>query len=284
MNSPSTLIESQELDDLQKRLTAMQTALADPGTGMPMMSIHRALRKIMKMSDSEIRDMFNEIRLEKAMAAELAATPNIIKHSGMFDITDRIYGDYEAMHGGGQQQQQGGEGDDEMGGGGGGGPMGGGGFDIGEPGADMEGDLGGETGETDMTGAPDADEGAPMESRRGNKPLITESQNKKAIKSFTKRYFDGLNESSDNKAHSFFNMYMNLLSESQKKETGETPEDVIDYDIKNKTLQENIKAICNKIDTLIDEDELNRETLINEAMSDLGDFSGETINEEIDVE
>lgn len=284
LNSPSTLIESQELDDLQKRLTAMQTALADPGTGMPMMSIHRALRKIMKMSDSEIRDMFNEIRLEKAMAAELAATPNIIKHSGMFDITDRIYGDYEAMHGGGQQQQQGGEGDDEMGGGGGGGPMGGGGFDIGEPGADMEGDLGGETGETDMTGAPDADEGAPMESRRGNKPLITESQNKKAIKSFTKRYFDGLNESSDNKAHSFFNMYMNLLSESQKKETGETPEDVIDYDIKNKTLQENIKAICNKIDTLIDEDELNRETLINEAMSDLGDFSGETINEEIDVE
>ena len=169
LNSPSTLIESQELDDLQKRLTAMQTALADPGTGMPMMSMHRALRKIMKMSDNEIRDMFNEIRLEKAMAAELAATANIIKHTGMFDITDRIYGDYNAMHGDNQQQPQQGQ-DDGMGGGGGGGigggPIGGdmddGGLDIGEPGAEEEGDVNGDAGETDMAGAPNADSGMPM--------------------------------------------------------------------------------------------------------------------------
>lgn len=277
LNNPSTMIESQELDDLQKRLTAMQTALADPGTGIPMMSIHRALKKIMKMSDAEIRDMFNEIRLEKAMAAELQATPNIIKHSGMFDVTDRIYGDYNAMHGANDQQQPA-EGED-TGGGGGGAPMGGGGMDIGEPGAEMDGDLGGEAGETDMEGAPGADEGAPMESRNRNKNIITEQPRSKVIKSFTQRYFDGINESQTKRTESFFDLYMNLLSESQKQEEGETPEDVIDYDIKNATLQENIKNICDKIDSLIDEDEINRETIINEAMSDLGDFSGDTITD-----
>lgn len=278
LNNPSTMIESQELDDLQKRLTAMQTALADPGTGIPMMSIHRALKKIMKMSDAEIRDMFNEIRLEKAMAAELQATPNIIKHSGMFDVTDRIYGDYNAMHGANDQQQPA-EGEDAGGGGGGGAPMGGGGMDIGEPGAEMDGDLGGEAGETDMAGAPGADEGAPMESRNRNKNIITEQPRSKVIKSFTQRYFDGINESQTKGTTSFFDLYMNLLSESQKQEEGETPEDVIDYDIKNATLQENIKNICDKIDSLIDEDEINRETIINEAMSDLGDFSGDTITD-----
>ncbi len=273
LNNPSSMIESQELDDLQKRLTAMQTALADPGTGIPMMSIHMALKKIMKMSDNEIRDMFNEIRLEKAMAAELQATPNIIKHSGMFDITDRIYGDYNAMHGGGdQQQQQGGE-NDEMGGGVGGGPigngMGGDDFDIGEPGADMEGDMSGETGETDMGGAPSADSGEPL----------NENKKSKAAKSFTKKYFDQISESkSKTKSDSFFDLYMNMLTESQKQEEGETPEDAIDFDIKNATLQENIKNICDKIDKLIDEDEIKRENLISEAITDLGDFSGITNN------
>jgi len=278
LNSPSTMIESQELDDLQKRLTAMQTALADPGTGIPMMSIHRALKKIMKMSDAEIRDMFNEIRLEKAMAAELQATPNIIKHSGMFDVTDRIYGDYNAMHGANNQQQPT-EGEDTGGGGGGGAPIGGGGMDIGEPGAEMDGDLSGEAGETDMAEAPDADDGEPMEGRKRNKNIITEQPRSKVIKSFTQRYFDGINESQTKGTKSFFDLYMNLLSESQKQEEGETPEDVIDYDIKNATLQENIKNICDKIDSLIDEDEINRETIINEAMSDLGDFSGDTITD-----
>lgn len=287
LNSPSTLIESQELDDLQKRLTAMQTALADPGTGMPMMSMHRALKKIMKMSDNEIRDMFNEIRLEKAMAAELAATANIIKHTGMFDITDRIYGDYNAMHGDNQQTQAQ-EGEDDGIGGGGGGSIGGGpigdigdeGLDIGEPGADETGDVNGEAGETDMAGASGADTGMPMENRSKNKNILKENGKKEASKSFTKKYFDMLGESTYPKANGYkssFDEYMNMLSEGQKQEDG--VEEVIDYDIKNATLQENIKNICDKIDELIDEDELKREELINEAISDLGDFSGETIHE-----
>jgi hypothetical protein len=73
-----------------------------------MMSIHKALKEIMKMSDAEIKEMFQEIRFEKAMAAELAATANIIKKTGMFDNVDRIYGDYDAMNGDQSQQQHGG--------------------------------------------------------------------------------------------------------------------------------------------------------------------------------
>jgi hypothetical protein len=163
LNNPSSQIESQELDDLNKRLAAMQTALADPGTGIPMMSMHKALKEIMKMSDSEIKDMLNEIRLEKAMAAELAATANIIKKTGIFDGVDRIYGDYEAMNNPQAQQASGEDSDDAMGGGG---PVGGGfdgdmdmDMDLGEPGTEDGGDIGGDMGETDMGNAPGADAG-----------------------------------------------------------------------------------------------------------------------------
>ena len=138
LNNPSSQIEAQELDDLTKRLAAMQTALADPGTGIPMMSMHKALREIMKMSDSEIKDMLNEIYLEKAMSAEIASAANMIKESNMFDPVKNIYGDYDAMNSDNSTQQQQNE-DDGMGGGGmmgGGAPMGG------DLGGDMDMDMG----------------------------------------------------------------------------------------------------------------------------------------------
>lgn len=272
LNNPSSQIEAQELDDLQKRLTAMQTALADPGTGIPMMSMHMALKKIMKMSDAEIRDMFNEIRLEKAMAAELQATANIIKHTGMFDITDRIYGDYNAMHNPQQNQTQGSDDENALGGGGGGAMLGGGdlggdmdnGLDIGEPGSEETGDLGGETGETDINNAPGADNG---------NMVMENTKRNLAVKSFTKKYFDMLSE--NKKPVTFTDMYFGMLTENQKEKDGLT-EDPVDFEIKNATLQESIKKICDKIDTLIDEDEMEREQLINEAINDLSD-SGKTI-------
>ena len=110
--------------------------------------------------------------------------------------------------------------------------------------------------------------------------MLKENGKIAASKSFTKKYFDLLGETAYPKSKGYksaFDEYMNMLSEGQKQSEG--VEEVIYYDIKNATLQENIKNICDRIDELIDEDELKREELINEAMSDLGDFSGETINE-----
>ena len=267
LNNPSTQIETQELDDLTKRISAMQTALADPGTGIPMMSMHKALREIMKMSDSEIKDMLNEIRLEKAMAAELQATANIIKHTGMFDTADRIYGDFEAMNNPQQQQAPQGE-DDGMGGMGGGGGLGGLGggdmggdlggdmdMDMGEPGGEEGSDLGG-GGETDMDSAPDADNGTPiMEAVRSRKKTINETK-KAATKSFTQQYFE-------------------MLSEGIKNEDEEAAlDEPFDFDGKSVTMESTIKNVLDKFENLVDEDSLEREDILNEAIQHVEAMSG----------
>ena len=207
-------------------------------------------------SDSEIKEMLQEIRIEKAMAAELAATANIIKKTGMFDNVDRIYGDYEAMNGGGQNTQQNGGEDDGSGGMGGGMAGGLGGdlgddMDLGEPGTEGGGDLGGETGEVDMGGAPSADSGEPlMEIRRKKIPLLKENKSKKAVvKSFTEKYFD-------------------LLSESKNKKE-EPIEEIIDFLGKTATMESKIQEVCSKIDKLDSEEEVEDENLINNAMSAL---------------
>ena len=251
LNNPSAQIEALELDDLTKRVTTMQTALADPGTGIPMMSIHKALREIMKMSDSDIKEMLQEIRFEKAMAAELAATANIIKKTGMFDGVDRIYGDYEAMNGGGQQQAAGGEeGADGMGGAGGLGGLGGdmgGDMDLGDMGAEDGGDLTGAAGETDMGGAPDADAGAPLmeEIKKHRKRNFNKNPYIAEAKSFTEKYFDKLSKDE------------HLLNE------------ISDFNGRNITIEHKIKEIFNTIDSLVDENKMEQENIITEAVSDL---------------
>jgi len=251
LNNPSSQIESLELDDLNKRLQAMQTALADPGTGIPMMSMHKALKDIMKMSDSEIKDMLAEIRLEKAMAAELAATANIIKKTGIFDSVDRIYGDYEAMNNPQTQQTQTGEDEESLGGGGGG--FAGGDFggdmdmDLGEPGASEDGDLGGDMGETDMNNAPDADTGEPlMENKNLRKAFKNKKVNEmKQVKSFMQKYFEMLNEGES------------IENETEKFEHNIT------------TINNTIKEVCGKIDELVNEENLEKEYLLMETSKNI---------------
>lgn len=272
LNNPSTQIEAQELDDLTKRLNAMQVALADPGTGIPMMSIHKALREIMKMSDSEIKDMFNEIRLEKAMAAELAATANIIKKTGMFDVTDRIYGDYDAMNNPQPAAPANGQ-DDAMGGMGGGGAMGGLGgdmggddmdMDLGEPGAEGGSDMSGDMGETDMGEAPNADAGAPLAEAR---KLIKENKKSAKLKSFTQRYFE-------------------MLSEGAKEDEDGTIDEPVDFEGRTVTIEENIKRVLDKFEDLVDEDAVEREDLITEAIETLNGVpdSGDTQDGQDDID
>jgi uncharacterized membrane protein YgcG len=199
MNNPSTQIEAMELDNLQKKIQIAQTALADPGNGIPILSMHRTLREVMKMSDKEIADNINEIRLEKALASELEKTSQIIKRTGIFDPVDNIYGEAGAEYSEGEAGEEG-EGGDF--GGGGGGFGGGGGADFGsdldmmdEPGGDDMGDIMGEPGSVDMTEAPAADNGTPEPTTeslsKSNKPLLTEnkiiSNYLKSVKNNTKR-------------------------------------------------------------------------------------------------
>lgn len=209
MNNSSTQVESQEIDMLTKKASLASQLLADPGIGVPLYSLHKTLKDVMNMSDAEIIDMMNEIRLEKAMAAELASTQNVIKKTGLFDKTDRIYGDFDALYGQGQQQQaQAPDAGPGGGGFGGGAPIGGGGGlpPIGDMGAE-EGDMGGVEGDVDMSAAGDVDAGAEMQPSDGGAPAPTDDNNQpseplqehKKIKSFVEQYLDMLAEKSKDK-------------------------------------------------------------------------------------
>lgn len=161
MNNPSNQLETIELDNQAKRLQNASTALSEQGGGIPLMSWHRVQKEIMGLTDSEISVMLNEIRLENAISFELQRTPEIIKKTNLFKQVDRIYGEPGAEY---SEQPVGGDQQGGLMGGGGGAPMGGFGGgpsfgdelgDLGEPGSDDSGDIGGEEGDqslSDMSG------------------------------------------------------------------------------------------------------------------------------------
>lgn len=231
MNNPSNQIETQEIDNMTKRVSLATQLLADPGNGMPIYSLHKVLKDIMKMSDSEILDMVNEIRLEKAMAAELAATQNVIKKTGIFDKTDRIFGDFDAMYGDGQQgegQDGAAGGDSGMGGGMPGG--GGGGAPMGDIGGE-EGDMGGEEGSVDMGAAPGADGGTPAGQQNGGQEQLSES----AIR---RKYQRG--------AMAFTKLYLLKLYEATLDKDYEIP----DVETGSMVLEEDAEKIMDRIDEM----------------------------------
>lgn len=171
LNNPSNQIEQLELDNMSKRVNLASQALNEQGGGIPLMSWHQVQREIMGKTDSEIKEILNEIRLENALATELEQTPQIIRRTHIFDPVDNIYGESGADY-----QSNG----DPNGEGGpmGGGPMGGGGpaagfgdgfdgglddlgdtegdglGDLGEPGAESEGSINGAPDETDLGSIP----------------------------------------------------------------------------------------------------------------------------------
>lgn len=149
LNNPSNQVEMMVLENLNRRIGVASAALSEQGGGIPIMSWHKVQKDIMGLTDSEISNLLNEIRLEAALALELQNTPQIIKKTGLFDKVDRIYGEPGAQY---SEQPQGG---DEGGFGGGGGPAGGGGgLDFGGGFGDTLGDFGGEMGGgTDLSGS-----------------------------------------------------------------------------------------------------------------------------------
>lgn len=139
MNNPSSQAEMLELENLAKKITTAKDAVSDPGGGIPLTSMTWAWRHIMKWSDKEIQRNLEEIRLEFALAAELAKTSQIIKRTKLFDPVDNIYGESGAEYSEDNPNEEGGP-DGGAHGGGGGMPIGGGDMDFGDeaPGDDME--------------------------------------------------------------------------------------------------------------------------------------------------
>lgn len=201
MKNPSTQAEQLEIENLQKKIDAVRDAVSDPGNGLPVMSTTRALKNIMKWSEKDIKENFEEIRLEKGIAAELEKTTQIIKKTGIFDTVDRIYGEPGAEY---VDDQQGGmDGATQGGDMGGGGmtppPMGdvGGELDgLGSPNSDDQGDISGQEGTVPTQDMPTDDTATqqPMESRKsGKRPLINEER--KLLDSMFDEYLSKVTES-----------------------------------------------------------------------------------------
>ena len=204
MNNPSTQAEQLEIETLQKKVSTIRDAVSDPGGGLPMMSMTRALKEIMKWSDNEIKENFEEIRLERALTEELQKTNQIIKKTGLFDTVDRIYGEPGAKYSEDDANNNGEGGDFGAGIGGGGGGI----PDLGEIGAPEEKPEGPPEGGPGGPGGPDGPGGPPpgmppglppMESVDRSKPLLTELRNKNnenIFESFMKRLSERRDEKS----------------------------------------------------------------------------------------
>lgn len=175
MTNPSNQLEQLVLDNQQKRINNATMALAEQGCGIPLMSWHKVQKEVMGLTDAEISDMLNEIRLEAAIAVELQLTSQIIKKTNVFRKVDNLYGEPGAKYDYSQLQGDAGG----LGGGmGGGAPMMGGGFgddlgDLGAPGAEEGGPVSGEEGEADLGGE---DMGNLMEGVMAKRALMTENK------------------------------------------------------------------------------------------------------------
>lgn len=207
MNNPSTQAEQLEIENMQKKIDAVRDAVADPGNGLPVMSQMRALKEIMKWSEKDIKNNLEEIRLEKAISAELEKTAQIIKKTGLFDTVDRVYGEPGAKYmddaQGGMPQDGGGIGGGMMGGAPPSGDLGGASTDFGEeldslgsPNGDDQGDINGQEGSM-PTADMGTDEGQPTnnESVSLKKPLLVENKN-----TFTDTYLKMLSEQNGGKS------------------------------------------------------------------------------------
>ena len=259
MNNPSTQAEQLQIENLQKMISAVRDAVSDPGNGIPAMSMTSALKRIMKMSDKEIKNMFEEIRLEKAIAAEFEKTTQIIKRTGIFDTVDRIYGEPGAQY---QEDMQGPEGgpDGGMGGGGGfgGGGFGGGLDDLGGMGEPEGGDINGAEGSEPTSEMGGAEGGSnPTEggeptpepqknesvTRKGN--LLTESKMQKRL--------------IDEDSESLFEKLLSRLDvETDKKKVNESAFEYTDIYDKSLMINEEYDRMIKSLDEHISKDDSSK--------------------------
>ena len=251
MNNPSTQAEQLEIDNLQKKISAVRDAVSDPGNGLPVMSQSRALKQIMKWSDKEIKENLEEIRLEKGIAAELEKTTQIIKRTGIFDIVDRMYGEPGA-----QYQEDGQQGGPEGGmgggmpGGGGGGSFGGDLDSLGMPGGDEQGDIMGAEGSEptgEMEGGGD---------NGGTTPPPPPPPSNESINRNKKLIIENTLKESNVKLDSMFEQYINKIDE--KIERSNKPESIIERtDIYDKSLliNEEFSKMIDSLNLLNNEEE-----------------------------
>ena len=253
LNNPSTQAEMLKIEHMQQKVTLLKDAVSDIGNGFGTMSWTRAHRDIMGWSDDEIKSDLLEQRMEKAASAELQNTANVIKHTGMFDTVDRIYGDFKAaMAGGAGAGGEEGDAGAEGGGGGGlGGSFGGGGaggedLDFGDAeGADAEAEAGAELegGEEAMAGA---------EETAATEPE-TVAESLKRVDKLLKEEKIFLSKKLNERTQKYQNKWVDALVESVKpSEKNKSTEKVKIYD-KTVKVNQTVNSMIDDINKMLDE-------------------------------
>lgn len=255
LNNPSTQAEMLKVEHTQLKITLYKDAVSDAGNGFGAMSMTRGHREILGWSDDDIKQDLLEQRMEKAAAAELANSANVIKHTGMFDVVDRIYGDYKlALKGGGGPAGEGEEGKEGGSGGGGGlgGSFGGGGMggedlDFGDEAASTE--AGGEAGaEGEEAGAEETDTEVNAEAE--NAPVEPVAESIKKVETILAEEKRILTNKLNNRVAKYKNAYVDRLIASIKTEDTNKEKKVKIYD-KNIKINEGIDNMIDDIDNML---------------------------------
>jgi ribosome-associated translation inhibitor RaiA len=255
LNNPSTQGEMLKVEQTQLKVTLFQAATQDLGNGFATMSMTRAHREILGWSDDEIKQDLLEQRMEKAAAAEIANTANVIKHTGMFDNVDRLYGDFDAALKGGGGAGEGAEGGEAGGGGAIGG--GGGGFGGGSVGGE-DLDFGDETaGEETPAEGGEAEAGATPEVGAEAGAAATETPETVAEKvnrigELLKEEKHILGKKLERRTKKYQDIYFNRLVESMRPNEEVIDEKIKLYD-KNVKINEDISNMIKGIDKILDE-------------------------------
>jgi hypothetical protein len=246
LNNPSTQAEMLKVEHEQLKITLFKDATTDIGNGFAPMSMTRAHREILGWSDDEIKQDLLEQRMEKAAAAEIANTAAVIKHTGMFDDVDKIYGDYElALKGGGAAPEGGEDGGSALGGGGGGsfggGGLGGEDLDFGEETPEEGGDEAG-------LGEEPAGEEPAAEPATTEEPLAERVKRKEKLLTERKTL---LQKQLNERQQKYLDISFNRLLESIKPQ--EVKEEKIKVYDKNLKINDEINSIIKGIDKMLDE-------------------------------
>ena len=220
LNNPSTQAEMLKVEQTQLKVTLYKDAVSDAGNGFGAMSMTRAKKEILGMSEEDIRNDLEQQRLEKAAAAEMEQTANVIKKTGVFDRVDKLYGDFSTLTGGAPA-----EGGEEAG-----------------------GDMGGDTGFGADTGGGGFDSAA--DSLAGGEAAAAETET--ATES-TKDKKDNLlleqeKRKYEEKVKKYQNIYLNRLMESLDRDDRVFDLDSVEKD--TETLNSKISDITKEIDNL----------------------------------
>jgi hypothetical protein len=92
LTNPSTQGELLKIEQWKEKIALYRDAVTDPGNGLQAVSTTWAKKKILGMSDEEIKLDLQQQRFEKAMAGELEKTAEVIQKTGIFSNIDKLYG------------------------------------------------------------------------------------------------------------------------------------------------------------------------------------------------